>query len=161
METTPRIGHTPSTSCTSALAAQMPTWALTLLGTFCRQVYAPKATLSCMTEMPTGEITCVGSKPGRHRPRRSEALDAHNQMLYSDAELLSVHTELCSVPAATGMFATLYDYAKLGSIFLNVRRPAAPMQRQLCAYMLPCHLVLSCRSAAGACTCLGCSLSTK
>ena len=24
-------------------------------------------------------------------------------------------------PAATGMFGTLYDYAKLGSIFLNVR----------------------------------------
>ena len=52
-------------------------------------------------------------------------------MLYSDAELLSAHTELCSAPAATGMFATLYDYAKLGSIFLNVSSPVTPMQRQL------------------------------
>ena len=78
-------------------------------------------------------------------------------MLYSDAELLSAHTELCSAPAATGMFATLYDYAKLGS---NVRRPAAPMQRQLCDHMLPCHLELSCRSAADAVPCLGCSLCT-
>lgn len=75
-------------------------------------------------------------------------------MLYSNAELLRVHNEPCFVPAATGIFVTLYDYAKLGSIFLNVRHPAAPMQRQLCAHMLPCHLVLSCRSAADAVPCL-------
>ena len=51
METTPRTGHTPSTSCTSASAAQMSHWALTLLETFCRQVHVPKATLGCMTEI--------------------------------------------------------------------------------------------------------------
>ena len=79
-------------------------------------------------------------------------------MPYSDAELLSLHSEVLPAPAATGMFATLYDYAKLGSIFLNVSCPLGPMQLQLCVCMLSCHLVLTCRDAADEAVCLGCSL---
>ena len=57
-------------------------------------------------------------------------------MPYSDAELLSLHSEVLSAPAAAGMFATLYDYAKLGSIFLYVSCPVAPIQRRLHGHML-------------------------
>ena len=80
---------------------------------------------------------CVGSKPGRRISRWPEASDAQAIRLFSDAELLGLHSEAFLAPAATGMFATLYNYAKLGSIFLYVSCLVAPMQRWLHSHMLP------------------------